>query len=151
KLTEEQPWWHSLLQLTLGKIDISHVLEKANTDEKRCQAHYYAGMRLLAEGKDDEPRTEFEACLEFENDIFERRIAEQIRNTATVINDKASYSQASILNHQVTELLRQRRHREAVALALQAHEFISEHFQENSAEFRHSLYNLGAAYYLSGD
>jgi len=150
-LTEDQPWWHALLQLTFGQTDVAQVLEGANTEEQRCQARYYAGMRFLAEGQGDKAGAEFDRCLEIKDDILERRIAEQIRNNPTPIADKILYSRASQLNHQVIGLLKERRHREAVELGSQAYEFIRDHLPENAKEFHQALYNLAGAFYLSGE
>jgi hypothetical protein len=61
--TGGDPWLNSLLKLTLGQIDSANVLRQAGNNTQRCQAHYYAGARLLTEGNQSAARKELEACL----------------------------------------------------------------------------------------
>ena len=42
---------------------VAEVLAEAENDAQRCQAHYYAGARLLTLGQSEEAAAEFEACL----------------------------------------------------------------------------------------
>jgi len=59
----EHPWFQRLVQLTLGEAEPAEVLAEAETDAQRCQAHYYAGARLLTLGRVQEAAAEFAACL----------------------------------------------------------------------------------------
>ena len=59
----DHPWFQRLVQLTLGEAEPGEVLAKAENDAQRCQAHYYAGARLLTLGQAQEAAAQFEACL----------------------------------------------------------------------------------------
>ncbi len=73
--TEGHPWFHGLMRLTLGQAELSEVLEMAQSDFQRCQAHYYAGERLLTEGKPKEARSHFDVCLREKVDCPEYTLA----------------------------------------------------------------------------
>lgn len=57
------PWFRRLVQITLGEAAPDEVLAEAASDAQRCQAHYYAGARLLTLGQALEAAAEFAACL----------------------------------------------------------------------------------------
>jgi tetratricopeptide (TPR) repeat protein len=53
-------WYHELLAFHTGLLDADQLLEKAGElRSNQCEAHYYIGLRKLAEGK----RTEAKACF----------------------------------------------------------------------------------------
>ena len=159
RVTEDEPWWHALLQLTLGQTDVAHVLPAAETDERRCQAHFYAGMRFLVEGQAEIARAEFNDCLAIESDAFEHRVAEQLgdvsspiedEDVSSPIEDEEAKARAIQLNNRVSDLLMRRQHEEAVSLSQEAYEWARTHFRDEQQEFRKSLYNFATALYLSG-
>jgi tetratricopeptide (TPR) repeat protein len=53
-------WYHELLAFHTGLLNADQLLEKAGElRSNQCEAHYYIGLRKLAEGK----RTEAKACF----------------------------------------------------------------------------------------
>src|SRR5262249_33461981 len=62
-------WYHELLAFHTGLLDADQLLEKAGELRvNQCEAHYYIGLRKLAEGK----RTEAKACFKraFETNCY---------------------------------------------------------------------------------
>lgn len=57
-------WDRLLIELSLGLATANDVLARAQTTEQRCQAHFFSGARALTEGRLDEARELFDACLE---------------------------------------------------------------------------------------
>jgi hypothetical protein len=73
--TAGHPWFHGLVRLTLGEAEIADVLRLAKNDLQRCQAHYYAGARLLTIGRPQDAREQFDACLAVKVDCPEYTLA----------------------------------------------------------------------------
>ncbi len=73
--TEGHPWFHGLVRLTLGRAEPDEVLAMAATDAQRCQAHYYAGARLLTLGQTAAARAHFDACAAVKVDCPEYALA----------------------------------------------------------------------------
>jgi CHAT domain-containing protein/tetratricopeptide (TPR) repeat protein len=141
-LTAGQPWWHSLVRLTLGLASRDEVLSRARDELQRSQAHYYAGARWLTEGRVEEARSAFEACLECAVDGFERRLAVQTRHAAAPAPGAEARSRLMHLHNQIHELRVQGRLHAALEVARQAHELALQQFPEGSTEVRLSLYDL---------
>jgi tetratricopeptide (TPR) repeat protein len=57
-------WERLLVEGTIGAKPSADALAEARTAEQRCQAHFYAGALHLTEGRMDEAREAFDACLE---------------------------------------------------------------------------------------
>lgn len=79
-MTAGTPFYHRLVKLTLGESDLAQVLEAAHDEKERCQAHYYAGMRLLTLGQEQGARAEFAACLAQPVECLERQLAQAESN-----------------------------------------------------------------------
>jgi hypothetical protein len=79
-------WFHfenELVRVTLGQKSLADVLPLARIDAQRCQAHFYAGARLLTLGQREEARQEFDACLAVPCDSVERELAEAEKASLT--------------------------------------------------------------------
>lgn len=48
------PWEKSMIQISLGTKNAPTLMRQSGSSEKRCQATFYYGNRLLTEGKRDE-------------------------------------------------------------------------------------------------
>src|SRR5262245_26266204 len=70
-VTARSPWHHTLVKVTLGRTPPEDARAIANSDERRCQAHYYGGARLVAEGNLEAARTQFEAALDTNYKLYE--------------------------------------------------------------------------------
>jgi len=57
-------WDGQVIGITLGTAAAGDVLAGARTPQQRCQAHFFGGARALTEGRLDEARELFDACLE---------------------------------------------------------------------------------------
>jgi hypothetical protein len=68
-------WESALLRLTFGQADIADVVNLAQTDVQRCQAHYYAGARLQTFGESASAQLEFETCVRVECRCLEFHLA----------------------------------------------------------------------------
>ncbi|UBU08844.1 CHAT domain-containing tetratricopeptide repeat protein [Nonomuraea gerenzanensis] len=69
-------WERALLRLTFGMADLETVWRSATDDERRCQALYYAGARLLTVGDFATARERLLDCLSQGVDCAEARLAE---------------------------------------------------------------------------
>ncbi len=59
-------WEGNLLRFLQGEGSPDGLLELAQNDERRCEAYYYIGERMLSDGKADEANDWFKKCLETE-------------------------------------------------------------------------------------
>jgi tetratricopeptide (TPR) repeat protein len=75
RLTNEAPWDHSLLRLTLGQIPWPEVVFQAADSHQRCQVYYYAGARSLTVGENDAAIHDFLACKSTKADCLEFELA----------------------------------------------------------------------------
>ncbi len=70
------PWEEALVRFVLQMFEPQQTLALAETDDRRCQAHYYIGARRLVESDRAGARESFEACLRFESRCVEYALAE---------------------------------------------------------------------------
>ena len=53
-------WHKDLMQVTLGLVEPAAVLANATDDQKRCEAHFYIGQRLLTLGQKESAQAAFD-------------------------------------------------------------------------------------------
>lgn len=73
--TSDTPWQLTLMRFTLDSVEWEEVLEEAKDDEQRCLAFYYAGAKMLTQGRVEEARTMYERSLATDCNLWERRLA----------------------------------------------------------------------------
>jgi WD40 repeat protein/tetratricopeptide (TPR) repeat protein len=73
---KKQPWAQLMLKLSIGKADLADALAQAASEEQRCQASYYGGAFLLAEGKVAQARDTWTECRRSQALIDEKTLAE---------------------------------------------------------------------------
>lgn len=56
-------WTDRLIGLFVGAVSEQALLDEAASDNERCEAHYYIGMKVLLDGRLDAARQAFNACL----------------------------------------------------------------------------------------
>jgi len=65
------PWAATLVQLTLGEVELPEVLSNADNDQRLYQAHFYAGARFNTLGRIEEARASFAKCASIPADCLE--------------------------------------------------------------------------------
>jgi hypothetical protein len=68
RIREAHPWMHAVLAMQLGELAPAAVRERARSGEERAQYHGALGTRLLGEGRVQEARREFQACVDSDGD-----------------------------------------------------------------------------------
>lgn len=84
KITSEMPWDNALIRLTLGMVTLDGALETADNNDKKSQAYFYAGYRMLSQKKVKECLEYFEECLKTGGDTFE---IDYVRATITELRE----------------------------------------------------------------
>lgn len=85
-VTARSPWHHTLVRVTLVLLPPTDGTAMANSDEQRCQTHYYAGARLLAEGNLEAASTELEAAIATNFKLYEWYFAQADLQTAAMVS-----------------------------------------------------------------
>jgi hypothetical protein len=167
------PWKNALLKLTLGQLSLAEVLPRARDDKQRCQAHYYAGARLLTNGNLEAAHAAFAECLAIhraaEQPTLLRKFWYRVRASPTdsstdcvetylALVENSSESAAlqeltiKMINQQVAELSHQGRHAQALRLALQAYDLTRQYLgKAPSILLAKALKNLTELYQALGD
>lgn len=145
--TKSHPWEHELVRLTLGHVSVEEVLTKAQTNEQRCQASYYAAARCLWEKNEEAAKTHLEACCSVEAQCYERMFAEYDlsellgeRDALTV--NRLSDSPFPQLFAQFKQVYDLGHYREALALAQRTAELARHQLPQVSEERALALNNL---------
>lgn len=151
--TAGNPWENGLLRLTLGQTELSGILAFAGSDVQRCQAHYYAGARLLTVGQVDAARAEFGACMALEANCTELDLARcelESPPPSPAADASPIQQETDRLSRVVVQLVQQGRYQEALQPAQQAFDLSRQHFGENHAHCAAAMNNLAAVYQKMG-
>lgn len=65
-------WLATLVQLTLGELDLFQVLPKAGSPQQVYQAYFYAGARFNTKGQLEQARRAFANCASIPTDCIEK-------------------------------------------------------------------------------
>jgi len=57
-------WQGNLIRALQGELSPDDLLQLAQNDERRCEAYYYIGERMFADGNTDKAISSFKKCLE---------------------------------------------------------------------------------------
>jgi tetratricopeptide (TPR) repeat protein len=57
-------WSRLLVRCVSGEIGMEELAKFANTDLKRCEAHFWHGVRLVLEGRTDEAKAAMKSCVD---------------------------------------------------------------------------------------
>jgi CHAT domain-containing protein/tetratricopeptide (TPR) repeat protein len=152
-VTARSPWHHTLVRVTLGHAAPADATAIANSDEQRCQAHYYAGARLLAEGNLEAARTQFEAAIATNFKLYEWYFAQADLQTITVSQASAESidDRLAALNRIANEACRRGRLYEARVHAEQYVELAKHHLGERHPGYGNALNTLAEILRTSGD
>jgi CHAT domain-containing protein/tetratricopeptide (TPR) repeat protein len=143
-LTVADPWSNALFRLSLGQTPLSEVLALAENDGQRCQAHYYAGARLVTEGRVEAAREAFAACVATGVACLESYLA---RGVSASEEDEQVFQ----IYQQVQQLLNQGQFPRALELARQGYELARQHLGETHLGYDASRANLAFAHRALGD
>jgi hypothetical protein len=69
-------WHRLLLEFSLGIRALPDVLNAADSDRRRCQAHYYSGARFATEGRASYAREQFSLAAALNAPCVEHELAE---------------------------------------------------------------------------
>ncbi len=143
-LTADDPWPNMLLRLMAGDISPEATFSAATDDERRCQADFYAGWRLLLEGNAEKAWSHFESCRALDVDLFERRLAVRAGNQWPPTTDRMIERGVSDLNGKVNELMMRTDFARAREIAVRARERARSTLSPHSPAYKLSLYNYAA-------
>ncbi|MBW3584041.1 MAG: tetratricopeptide repeat protein [Euryarchaeota archaeon] len=73
--TDEDPWYHAVLDFHAGKIHIGELLDKASRPEQYAEAYFAAGSRALSDGDETGGRAWLQQCAETHVDTLEPEVA----------------------------------------------------------------------------
>ncbi|GAA2208788.1 hypothetical protein GCM10009850_042460 [Nonomuraea monospora] len=140
------PWERKLLQLTFGMADLETVWRSATDDERRCQALYYAGARLLTVGDFATARERLLDCLSQGVDCAEARLAE-IDLAELDLDDRPELAgqQADVLLARAEASIAEGRFDAAIGQARKASRLAGEDVVRRTRGLRLQLHALAAA------
>lgn len=137
------PWEKSLVQLTFGQVSLDVVLQAADSDERRCQATYYAGARLLTISDRAGAETLLRACARENVDCLEKQLAE-IDLTAMSSTDAPEPAEQAfeVFELRAKTYIRQGRYDEGVRAAEEACDLARRTWGQDDVRFAQGLGTL---------
>ncbi len=146
-----RPWEHALLKLTLGEVELDEVLEIAADDQQCCQAHYYAGARLLTLGKIEAAQQKLKTCLDYRIQCHERLLAiKELDSPDEEISHEGPQDRIRQMNDNAIQLRQQGDFEEALAQLNGALDLAHQCFGEDDPKCAKILRNAGAVCFDMG-
>jgi CHAT domain-containing protein/tetratricopeptide (TPR) repeat protein len=154
EMTAGHPWDQALLQLTLGQAELHHLLDWADTEGRRCQAHYYAGARLETLGRTAQAHSQYRKVLALQTPCVQKEFAEfalgMVSSAAFPQRPSAVEQQLREMNERFWELFRTGATSEAFAHATQMHDLCRQFFGREHPHFAVSLKHLARIHQAQG-
>ena len=150
RLTERHPWFHSLIELTLGLTSLDPLLVRAETDDQRCQALFYAAERLVSTGEKDKARELLKACVDLSANCAEKTLAlAELVQLEEGLKSPAE-KQLDELNQRFLQLFQEQKFVEASGVIAQATELASNILGTNHVFYATLLNNLAMTHCVLG-
>ncbi|WP_184920323.1 CHAT domain-containing protein [Saccharothrix ecbatanensis] len=144
-------WQESLIRLTFGQDTLDSVWPFATDAERRCQALYYAGARLLATGRQAEAERCLRGAVEQDADCVERNLAEIDLAALSDADTTGTAEQAFDFHNQRAHALMRHGHPgEAIRVAEEVYDLARRTFRQDDARFVQGLHTLMLAFSTAG-